>query len=209
MRVIFLLSIFATAMVGCREDPSWPAASIRRPDLCRMVQLNAVIVALQIQSVNKAIKIEMSPWPKEPFWTTPLQVLPSQILVDSRLPHETEAIAAGTAVNGYFTGPLTMPTTQETIVGAATPIDGVWVFDLNAWMTFSQKPEGWRRTDLEDDLVYPSLKDLQNALRAAVSSGPTCARYDWVGETRQANQDRQKAAMSPPVRSATGPDGGP
>lgn len=151
----------------------------------------------------------MSPWPGESFWTTPIEVNPVRLMLDSRLPHEDAPLELNRRVRGYFTGPLNHNPGAELFVAPATPIDGVWVFNLNKYMTFSLQPDGWRRSDLEDDDVFSGLDELQSAFEVA-KHDPACARLDWVSYTRNANEERLRSGNmpTPNVPLPSSPDAG-
>ncbi len=68
-----LILLFATlAASGC-EKPSWPSTLTRPTTLCEFVSTSDYVVKVSPISISTPRRIELSPWPKAPFWATPVE----------------------------------------------------------------------------------------------------------------------------------------
>lgn len=208
-----VVAVFAL-LSGCQRDrqvvappsvdqtvkPTWPERAIASMEVCHIVAMADYVVKAKPYKIGKPYKLELSPWPGEKFWATPVEWdILSTVLVSPLPGKQLPPLPSRIAV----VMPSTFDDLAATRILGLSVVDGIYTTEKE--VTFSEAGGKWSAPAVASK--FNSEADVAQAF-ASAALAPACARVDVMGQTRAVNLQRQQAAPLPESQS-TNVDAGP
>lgn len=179
------------------DTPVWPKRGLQsEQSLCDLVKINEQFVLVTPKAILKPVKIQVSAWPRQDFWATPVEWTVSGTLAKAPLPGQ-QLGSVSSALVTYFIGPFS--DLQSPRIIGFTEIDQLVFSNLGDESTFVETTEGWRRKGAPWSFAtetFSSPTDVASTLNSLIGSAE-CARVDWVAISRAANQGLPTAHSTP------------